>query len=734
MAHKTISSIDVSSCTGCMACAHLCPQHAISPGLDNHGFRIPVIDTSVCLACGICYEKCPSKGTLNPVADEMLCYAAMADDETRRNSSSGGAFSVFADYILENGGIVIGAAYRDDLTVAHKAISRKEDLTSLRKSKYVQSDISDVFSCVSDCVKNHVPTLFVGTPCQCAAIKAACGSNENLFLMDILCMGVSSAHCLKKYFDEEFPNEHIKSVDFRYKKDGTWNQALNLRLETEKGEIVLPFAQSSYFLGFLKGITLRQSCKTCQYAGKERVGDITIGDFWGVDRYQRNLNDGKGTSMVILNTEKGVNLLEKVKHAFFRLGTVPFEVACGGNTSLRGNLSFNPKADSFWENYHKTTLRDNLSMLMKDTADCAIINYWYTNDHGAILTAFALQQFLLQNGYTSKLINLAPRHYNRKDGISQKFELNHLDSTYEPYGADTLPKLNGNFRYFLVGSDQVFRCEWVTDDWFLRFVDDDSYKIAIAASFGTDTINVSPDRQKQLRFLINRFNNVSVRENTGVNLCRKLGFHGAEWILDPVFLIDKEVYERIAKRNTAMGKTCFCYVRDMSEPIRRQISAYADEKKLDVVFCDEKDTIEEFLGNIMDCDTFITDSYHGLCFGIIFNKAVYCYKNKKRGNSRFESLENQIKLPKDLFIRSFEEDIARKQKLDFEEVDRMLRVEREKSTAWILNTLKRPDKVNQLRMNWYRLWRTSPRARIRGGLSKIKRIPSKIRKLVNLHE
>ena len=212
------------------------------------------------------------------------------------------------------------------------------------------------------------------------------------------------------------PNSKIEYVDFRYKKNDDWNQNLLLNIKTRDYERIIPYEESSYFLAFLKGLSLRSSCLQCDYAGKERIGDITLGDFWGIGAYKSELDDGKGTSLLLVNSPKGEALFEKIRYDFKVAEKVPFEIASKGNSTLIRQLPRNKKSVRFWENYYSKSLKDNLRDMLDDSADCGIINYWYTNDHGAILTAFALQQFLKKNGYTSKLINIAPEQYNRSGG------------------------------------------------------------------------------------------------------------------------------------------------------------------------------------------------------------------------------------------------------------------------------------------------------------------------------
>lgn len=229
---------------------------------------------------------------------------------------------------------------------------------------------------------------------------------------------------------------------------------------------------------------------------------------FGGGNYNKILNDGKGTSLVLVNTKEGEKLFNIVGRLCEKVNQMPIDCTLSGNGTLTHPTVVNPKRVNFWKKYSELTLAENLNNLLEDSADCAIINYWYANSHGAVLTAYALQQVLADLGYSSKLLNICPEGYREKrpGGISQKLELKYLNSTYEIYNTSTLPSLNDKFIYFLVGLEQVFRAEWVGDDWFLQFVELNKPKIAVAASFGTDELSVSKERRKRSAYLLNRFN------------------------------------------------------------------------------------------------------------------------------------------------------------------------------------------------------------------------------------
>ena len=292
--------------------------------------------------------------------------------------------------------------------------------------------------------------------------------------------------------------------------------------------------------------------------------------------------------------------------------------------------------------------------------DFAIINWWWADDHGAILTAYALQQFITECGYSSELLKCWKNYSEekRKQGISNKFSSKYMSISDEEYSTyqDLFEKSNNEkimskYVAFITGSDQVFRAEWVPDSWFLTFVNGKG-KIALSASFGKNDFTC-PDsnRYNRIRKSIESFDFLSVREDEGVSLCKRYFNREALWILDLVFLVDDILYHNLADTIAINGSDyIFCYVRDINTNVTSMINRIADEHKCQPVYCSESMEIEEFLFYIKHSKMIITDSYHGLCFSIIFNKDFLCILNVLRGKSRFESLARQLGLPHKNFV------------------------------------------------------------------------------------
>jgi len=300
---------DPEKCTACFICMNNCPQGAIRQGRNNLGEEIPVISLEKCVSCGRCNSVCP----VNNLQDKRraeYCYAAWSKHTyDLEHSSSGGIAAVLSMRVLNDGGVVYGAVSRD-AKVFHERIETKEGVDLLRGSKYVKSDTINCFAKVRRDLDAGKKVLFIGTPCQVAAVKALAGDAEhNLQTVDLICHGTPPFSYLKDYLDKQTAshrsNRRWDSVSFRNKKS-------YLLRAFYSGEIVYQknAADDLYFSAFLERIILRGNCYSCPYACPERLGDLTIGDFWGLDRRKLETSyDGK-VSLVLPNTAKGAVLLQ----------------------------------------------------------------------------------------------------------------------------------------------------------------------------------------------------------------------------------------------------------------------------------------------------------------------------------------------------------------------------------------------------------------------------------------
>ncbi len=307
--------INAKDCTGCHACAGICPRGSISMVPDAEGFLRPVIDKATCVSCGKCRAVCPINKELpqNPIP---TVYAAInREEDVRRESSSGGVFSLLAESVLAKGGVVFGAAFDENFSVHHIYIENREDLYKLRGSKYVQSRIGNTYKEAKQFLEAGRYVLFSGTPCQIAGFASFLGKEyEHLILLDIICHGAPSPKVWEAYraYREQEAGAKIHSVSFRA-KDGGW-KAYSVKMTFENGETHMEnLRKDLYMRAFLGNIDLRTSCYRCHVKGLTRQSDITLADFWGIEKVMPEMDDDRGTSLVLIHSEKGEKLFSALR-------------------------------------------------------------------------------------------------------------------------------------------------------------------------------------------------------------------------------------------------------------------------------------------------------------------------------------------------------------------------------------------------------------------------------------
>ena len=313
-----IDKIERRLCTGCNSCVNSCPNSCIKMKVDEGGFWFPIIDRKKCINCKLCENACPIINNLAPniVRMPQTIAACCIDEITREKSSSGGVFSVIAEYVLRCGGVVIGAAFSDDFKhVSHICINSVDDLDKLRGSKYTQSFIGDVYRVTRKLLNDGKIVLFTGTPCQISGLFAYLGkSYNNLYTQDIICHGVSSPLVWEKYVDyrERMASSKTRAVHMRHKISGWKNFSMYFLFEN--GKRYLKRKNKDPFLdAYLSNCCLRPSCYNCLFKSVQRLADITLADFWGIQRVLPKMDDDRGTSLVLLHSSKGVELFNSIK-------------------------------------------------------------------------------------------------------------------------------------------------------------------------------------------------------------------------------------------------------------------------------------------------------------------------------------------------------------------------------------------------------------------------------------
>lgn len=343
---------DPKECCGCTACVSICANDAIVMKPDVLGFLYPHVDKEKCVDCGLCEKVCQFNDFYDKslLLEQPIAYAARHKDMNEiMKSRSGAAFVAISDHILNQGGVVYGAGYKDHFRVAHKRATTKDGRDEFRGSKYVQSDMTGVFRQVREDLKDGLIVLFSGTPCQTSGLNAFIGRNlrENLLLMDIVCQGVPSPYVWRDYIDylEKKHGSRICYVNFRDKEKYGWKAHKETFMYENGG------GKYTYTFLFHQDIDFRYSCNECHFANLQRPSDITIADYWGWQRTDPRFNaDNRGCSLVLCNTEKGKQLFEDVKD---RMNVIHAEQANVMQNHLSKPSDIHPKRMEFEIMYGK---------------------------------------------------------------------------------------------------------------------------------------------------------------------------------------------------------------------------------------------------------------------------------------------------------------------------------------------------------------------------------------------
>lgn len=282
---------------------------------NQEGFWYPCIDEGNCINCGMCERICPILKEYKGNSKGKAYACINKNEEIRRQSSSGGIFTLLAENVIARGGVVFGAAFDERFAVRHIAVEQIKDLDKLRGSKYLQSYIGDSYKQAKSFLESGRLVLFSGTPCQISGLKAYLGKEyENLIMQDIICHGVPSPKVWQKYVDfrGESAKAQAQKVEFRNKRYG-WHE-YSVLFEFENGEEhIKTSSKDPYMKAFLTNLCLRESCYNCHSKSLERESDITLADFWGIKGVLPDMDDDKGTSLVLVNSQKGESLFKEIK-------------------------------------------------------------------------------------------------------------------------------------------------------------------------------------------------------------------------------------------------------------------------------------------------------------------------------------------------------------------------------------------------------------------------------------
>lgn len=337
-------------CCGCRACEQSCPHKCIEMKKDEEGFLYPKINLERCIHCNMCGKVCPIINVKSGQSENLKALAAYnLDEKCRLESSSGGIFTLLANQVLLEDGVVCGVVMSAGCNTAyHKLIERKEDLLELRGSKYLQSDTLDVYTRIKQALVKNKKVLFTGTPCQVEGLKCFIGRDyENLLCVDFVCHGVPSPLLWRKYVShrKKLDKAPLLKTSFRHKKYG-WKMYTVLFEYSNNTVYVETVGRNPYMRMFLQNLCLRPSCYACEFKNMQHVSDLTIADFWGCDDICPDLNDNKGLSLIVVQSEKGKILLNAIENQMV-IREVDIHKAVKNNSAMLESSKKPIKRDEF---------------------------------------------------------------------------------------------------------------------------------------------------------------------------------------------------------------------------------------------------------------------------------------------------------------------------------------------------------------------------------------------------
>ena len=365
-------------CCGCTACYSVCPKNAIKMVRDNEGFLYPEVDKEKCVNCGMCKKVCPilNKAKLNEFKPRAYLFQN-SNEEIRKDSTSGGIFTAIGEFTIKNNGIVYGAFFDDNFVVNHISVESTDELSKFRKSKYVQSNQNNCFKEIKQYLDNGKLVCYSGTPCQVGGLRAYLRKDyENLILVDIMCHSVPSPLVFekyKRYILKKMNANKILNINFRDKNKYGYKYSM-MTIETDNGIYSQGIDTDPYLRAFFSDVSVRPSCYNCHFKTMKRVSDLTIWDCFNINEIDKSFDDDKGTTRVLVQSEKGQKLLENLDNV--RLKELDINIATKKVKEMTNSVNYNSKRKEFFENinadnvfekYYPTNFKTKINSFVRKT-------------------------------------------------------------------------------------------------------------------------------------------------------------------------------------------------------------------------------------------------------------------------------------------------------------------------------------------------------------------------------
>ena len=686
---NNITNIEKSLCTGCGACYNKCPTNAITMETDKDGFLYPCINEDRCIDCGGCYEICPQVKMV-PKNNLLTAYGV--------SCSYSEAVSVFAGAIFQQGGSVCAPKYSDDfMSVYHAWANNADELVPLLDAKFVQSNTKNTFKETRELLEGGKTVLFIGLPCEISGLYSFLNKKYNkLYTLDYACGGHDSVNAYSSFIREYSQGKELTGVQLNVSsqiatavqfKDGTAKQsAVN---------------DSKWLEG--QGVTKGECCYKCGYADIDRVADITLAT-GKTECGLKNEND----IVVLLNNKKAANLFDNLQKAVpcQEISAVKAQSGC---ERLKKPINKDEYRKYFFNKLYKgyhSALWYGKGMRF----DVGIIGWWFASNYGSSLTYYALAKILEDTGRKPIFIHVPKLDGTPWDRDAQQtikfIEKRFRVAKYRDMAH--IHEVNNFCDAFMLGSDQMWTplaTNLVGYTFFLDFADLNKKKIALSTSFGQDTFEADENICATAGDFLRRFDAISVREYSGVDICKNKFGVDAQQIIDPVFLCTEKQYDELVSEVSLElpKKYLLSYILDPSAEKEEAVKKIAKKEKLEIISIMSmrdydknasnwhvgkivpKPSTEEFLHYVKNCSYLVTDSHHGACMGIIYKRPYAAITNASRGVTRFETVAKAFGLESRVLyhpLDALENDEIHKH-IDYDKVFEKIEAEKSRAFKWI---------------------------------------------------
>jgi len=710
MSSKTVHEglrLEDQTCVGCCSCCNICPVNAIKMDLDEQGFSVFSIDRFICISCGECAEVCPQ---INPVFDndhEPQCYSVKSNDPALGEYLFGGALSLLCNSIVSKGGFVCGPIFDLDMNVVFKITDNISELKGMQETRYAPNDMGNVHKMIREKLNLNRPVMFIGRPCQVAGIRNFVGKNKNLITVDLLCEGLPSKGLYRQYLKEISDGKEIKNMQFHLPGHPIESTLIKFKDGSEKIQPKDPYVNA-----FLNDLIKYDTCAECIYADTPRTGDISIGDLRKTDANDAELPQNIGC--VILNNSIGKTLFDRSIKNAADCTDIPLPLLMQDKRLQQTRPHPPAQKRLFFMLSRKQSLLKSIEYALEQKYDVGITGFWRVQNYGGVLTYYALYKLILDLGLEPLMLEA---RYKVEEGavpsssplLGTKYPFYHISRYYTNLNDEK--ELNNRVSRFVVGSDQVWNKSLIRQTtlecYALDFVTDPNKRVSIASSFGVDRLEGTENEQKRFIDLLKKFNSVSVRENGGVELCKKYGIDAVR-LLDPVMLCDNKHYMDMIASSEAQLPTNYAFYY-LGNIMSTKLEVIAEKMGYGVIKIRRKledsnvipntpitqiGTVENWVKCIYNSSFVVSDSYHATVFAILFRKPfVLFYGNMSGGprTDRFATLLDTFGL-NDRMYKSIEEISFENimKPIDYDRVHKILEQERKRSMDWLREALLDP--------------------------------------------